>query len=793
MAGSTTKARSGNVLIDALLLVEDDEQRVVYLWDDTDLKYQFPRTPAQYIVDNPFYGGIAGIAAFRGFDDSNKDTARLAMGQFDGASGLQLEETAFYQISADIRYGKIGFTGTAPAFGIPPLESVENILGTTFLGDVWLNSFDDDLRDTTPGSFGHYTILHEAGHAVGLKHAHEEGLFGERGEVPDWVEDVVDVAGPDLPDNWDRLYYTVMTYEGISRDTDYPQSIMMLDIQAVQYLYGADFTYNSGNTTYKWDPDTGTTYVNGSAYIAPEENKILMTIWDGGGIDTYDFSDYRYGVVVDLSPGSWTRTTLNQRAWHEDHFAPGNIANALLHNGDTRSLIENAIGGLGNDRLFGNEAPNNLQGRGGNDFINGYGGNDTLYGGSGSDTLYGATGNDYLIGGGDRDQLWGLEGNDWMNGQGGDDTLYGYSGSDTLVGGTGNDTLFGGTQNDQLWGYEGNDSLNGEAGDDKLYGYFGNDTLVGESGDDTIYGGWGADHLWGWQGEDYLNGEQNDDLLYGYYGNDTLDGASGNDTLYGGWGSDRLFGRDGNDFLDGEQSNDRIWGNAGSDRMYGGSGLDSIYGGSGNDFLNGQSGADYLSSGSGNDTIYGATGNDTLFGGSGNDQLWGLEDNDYLSGNSGNDTLYGFDGDDTLFGSSGLDTLYGGRGEDKLYGGFSRDYLNGEQGNDTLDGGSSGQDELWGGTGRDEFVFRSSSGDWKRINDFDSGWDTINFASVWRSDGTYIANGSAADTNNDGWITRADTGWSDWGADGLVFYAQGTNLYIDIVDQTHAIRALDII
>jgi len=39
-----------------------------------------------------------------------------------------------------------------------------------------------------------------------------------------------------------------------------------------------------------------------------------MTVWDGGGQDTYDFSNYSTGVTVNLAPGSWTTTSATQLA-----------------------------------------------------------------------------------------------------------------------------------------------------------------------------------------------------------------------------------------------------------------------------------------------------------------------------------------------------------------------------------------------------------------------------------------------------------------------------------------------
>ena len=47
------------------------------------------------------------------------------------------------------------------------------------------------------------------------------------------------------------------------------------------------------------------------------------------------------------------------------------MANAYLYNNDPRSLIENALGGSGNDTLIGNQAANYLSGGPGNDVLAG--------------------------------------------------------------------------------------------------------------------------------------------------------------------------------------------------------------------------------------------------------------------------------------------------------------------------------------------------------------------------------------------------------------------------------------
>jgi serralysin len=110
--------------------------------------------------------------------------------------------------------------------------------------------------------------------------------------------------------------------------------------------------------------------------------KIFMTVWDGGGNDTYDASNYGGGVQIDLRPGQWTTLSASQLADLDRNTAglqaaAGNIANSLYTSGvaldgqATDNLIENAIGGVGRDRITGNDAANRLTGGGGSDQLAG--------------------------------------------------------------------------------------------------------------------------------------------------------------------------------------------------------------------------------------------------------------------------------------------------------------------------------------------------------------------------------------------------------------------------------------
>ena len=43
----------------------------------------------------------------------------------------------------------------------------------------------------------------------------------------------------------------------------YPQTLMMHDIAALQRIYGANYTFNAGDSVYRWSPTTGEMSING--------------------------------------------------------------------------------------------------------------------------------------------------------------------------------------------------------------------------------------------------------------------------------------------------------------------------------------------------------------------------------------------------------------------------------------------------------------------------------------------------------------------------------------------------
>jgi len=94
---------------------------------------------------------------------------------------------------------------------------------------------------------------------------------------------------------------------------------------------------------------------------------------------------------------------------------------------------KNIAGTDGNDTLHGENTPDTIYGKKGNDLLFGEGGNDTLSGDDGHDMVYGGTGNDDLYGDGDNDLLFGDDGHDRLFGGIGNDLLYGDGGTQTQV------------------------------------------------------------------------------------------------------------------------------------------------------------------------------------------------------------------------------------------------------------------------------------------------------------------------------------------------------------------------
>ncbi|MER1689263.1 M10 family metallopeptidase C-terminal domain-containing protein [Proteus mirabilis] len=282
------------------------------------------------------------------------------------------------------------------------------------------------------GSFVYHTFIHELGHSLGLFHIWEY-ILNEKHKV------------------LDSLKYSVMSYKCPDiKDADfgglYPMTFMLIDILLLQYLYGPNMTTRLENNTYGFHSNTGR-----AAYsLKSIEDKLVSCIWDSGGIDTLDFSLYTVNQVINLNEGCFS----------DIGGLRSNISIAY------KTIIENAIGGKGDDTLIGNPFDNNLRGGDGNDLFYGGAGNDLLYGGSGNDVIYGELGNDVLFGDDGDDMLIDYYGANMLDGGKGNDRICaastdrGLSGRNIILGGEGDDEIYLGTGTHRITGGQGNDTFN---------------------------------------------------------------------------------------------------------------------------------------------------------------------------------------------------------------------------------------------------------------------------------------------------------------------------------------------
>src|SRR5215210_2771002 len=323
MPAVATYSPTGNAYIDGVL---GDMK-----WAVNSFTYSFP-TSGSYYGSN--YGSGENVTKFGALNSAQQNAVHSAFNMFALVANLRftyVSETSTQH--ADLRFARSDTPGTAWAY--TPATAEEG-------GDAWFNNTSGSYNSPARGNYAYNTIVHEIGHTLGLEHAHEHFM---------------------MPTARDSMEYTVMSYRsyvgasltGYTNETGgYAQSLMMYDIAALQHMYGADFTTNSGNTTYSWSQTTGEAFINGVGQGAPVANRIFQTIWDGGGIDTYHFGNYTSNLAIDLRPGHFSVLSSAQLAdLGNGHDARGNVFNALQYRGDVRSLIENAVGGAGNDILSG--------------------------------------------------------------------------------------------------------------------------------------------------------------------------------------------------------------------------------------------------------------------------------------------------------------------------------------------------------------------------------------------------------------------------------------------------------
>lgn len=254
-------------------------------------------------------------------DGSSAGTIRLAMNTITDEAGNYRE----------------GIAATAD----PPSEEPRG-------GDVFFNkqfnsgNFSTGLVQNSETGVGDVTVLyHEIFHALGMEHPvdNKETLFQESKNSREYTVMADEFSSENGADfNLNGNNYKVAS------------TPMVYDIAPLQYLYGANMSHNASDTNYSYKPDT----------------PFIEAIWDAGGTDTLDFSNFRKANTISLVDGEYSTI-----GFDVDWSMTDNLGIAF------DAIIENAIGGSGDDTIKGNDSSNSIEGGPGNDVIDGGKGNDT--------------------------------------------------------------------------------------------------------------------------------------------------------------------------------------------------------------------------------------------------------------------------------------------------------------------------------------------------------------------------------------------------------------------------------
>lgn len=299
-------------------------------WYGGTITYSFPITTINL-------SGLKELGSFEPFNTAQQDKAKLALQLWgDLIPPNMVQSTGLTNIDFALTGDGVSYASTYYPSG----------------GTVWLNKSESSLTSPVIGQHGFISYIHEIGHALGLDHMGDyngSGTWTPSSYQDSTVYSVESYFGPDWQKGQDQVAWADWT--GADGVVYAPQTPQLNDIMAIQKIYGASSSTRTGDTVYGFHSnisDTTSQIFNFSSNKNP-----IITIYDSAGTDTLDLSGWTDSETIDLRPGK---------------FSSGNAMTnniAIAYN----AIIENAIGGSGNDQFTGNNANNFIDGGAGVDVL----------------------------------------------------------------------------------------------------------------------------------------------------------------------------------------------------------------------------------------------------------------------------------------------------------------------------------------------------------------------------------------------------------------------------------------
>lgn len=303
-----------------------------FRWNQ-DVPLGTPTTLSYCFLSSLGDAGNYAAANYNGFSpmtEEERSSVKRSLLQYAAWTSLTFVEQPFCTNST-IHYGiaSLAARGSGGETGLNFSPSGQIVSADTFFDSIWFANFNEDIERFR-------AIMHETGHALGLKHpgnySGSTGI-GER---------------PFIPLSFDNDQYSVVSYVR-TRGTQSTPAIF--DIAALQYLYGSNRSGVGTSQTYR--------FADGTSYIE--------TIPSNGSSDTIDVSGVTTDTHINLVGGSFSSIGLTL----ENTPAHNNVAIPF------GATVYDVVGGGGNDYLIGNELDNTLSGGPGNDILDGAEGTNT--------------------------------------------------------------------------------------------------------------------------------------------------------------------------------------------------------------------------------------------------------------------------------------------------------------------------------------------------------------------------------------------------------------------------------